>query len=187
MTNNKIYERLASLYSRLGISHPPGSAENGELLAYAAVLDDLNTYFEFCFKEMFADTATGLGLSLFCEMFRIDSTQTADEKRELIKLGLGSQYGEYKSDTIFAELEKLGDDFYILTDPFYAYAGGDIRDHYEVLPKLGRIIESYLPPSVSISYDGEGMDFDYWDSTPYLFKDYDNFKLCFDVIDKLGY
>lgn len=182
MTNKRIYERLSSLFDKLGIEHPAGSAENAELMAYCVGIDDVYKDFELYFSQLFADTASGLGLSLFCELFKIDSGLADSEKRTLIIQGLGRQYGDYIFGTMESAFEKLGG-FSVSCEHFLLTINGSVKDDPALLSKAGKIIENNLPPCTAAKFSGDGADFDYWDSTDFLFAEYDDLKLGFELLD----
>lgn len=183
--NNEIYDRLSSLYEKLGISHPNGSAENGELIAYCTAIYNLYKSFELYFEQMFADTSSGLGLSLFCELFKIDSSLSDSRKRELIRQGLAQQYGDYTNGDFEAEIDDLAAAMYVNAENFVITIDGSVEGDDTLLPRLGRIFENYLMPCTLISLNGDGFDFDHWDTTLYLFKDYDNINVNFQFLDEL--
>lgn len=185
MTNSGIYERMSSLYEKLGISYPDGSEEQGELMAYCTAIDALQNTFDSYFSQMFADTANGLGLSLFCEMLKIDSTLSDEEKRNLMKQGLAQQYGDYSCGTIEREIENLGSPFSVTSESFCITVNGSFSEDAGLLPRLGKIFENYLPPCTVAKCSGDGMNFDYWDSATYLWEDYDNLGLSYEVLDTL--
>lgn len=185
MMNEMIYKRLSNLYKKLGISHQEGSAERGELLAYSMAIDDLCGEYDSCFRQIFADTATGYGLSLFCEMFGIDSSLGDDEKRNLIAEGMSRIFGLSSLTDIGKAVEELGNDFSVSCKDFNMVISGTVDHSADVLTKLGKIIENYLPPCTVVKFCSDGLDFDNWDSSPYLFKNYDNFNLSFDILDTL--
>ncbi|MGN1202386.1 MAG: hypothetical protein ACI4RF_03765 [Eubacterium sp.] len=186
MTNNEIYKRLSGLFEKLGISFENGSREKGELMAYCTGIDSVQAELDLCFNQVFADTASGLGLSLFCELLSIDSSMDIDEKRRLIKQGLSQTYGDYIFGTMQQEIEKLGNGFSMTAEDFCLTIGGSVKGNFDSLFELGKILEKYLPPCTVAEFSGDGLDFDYWDSTPYLFEDYDNFNLSFEFLDTLN-
>ena len=185
MMNNRFYDRLSMLYEKLGISHSDGSSEKGELMAYCNEINALSSELESYFNQIYADIADGLGLSFFCELFKIDSHLNEHEKRQLIRKFLSSKYGDYTYGTMENEIEKLGDDFAMNAENFNVVINGSLNNNFDLLSRLGRIIENYLPPCTVAKFGGDGVDFDFWDSTPYLFEDYDNFNLSFDMLDTL--
>ncbi len=185
MMNEMIYKRLSNLYKKLGISHQESSAERGELLAYSMAIGDLYGTYDSCFRQIFADTATGYGLSMFCELFGIDSSLGDDEKRILIAEGMGRVFGLSSLTDMEKAVEELGDDFSVSCKDFNMVISGTIDHSADVLTRLGKIIENYLPPCTVVKFCSDGLDFDNWDSSPYLFKNYDNFNLSFDILDTL--
>ena len=144
--NETIYKRLSNLYEKLGLSHQEGSAERGELLAYSNAIGDLYGEYDSCFCQIFADTATGYGLSLFCELFGIDSSLGDDEKRILIAEGMGRVFGLSSLTDMEKAVEELGDDFSVSCKDFNMIISGTIDHSADVLTRLGKIIENYLPP-----------------------------------------
>lgn len=184
--NERIYKRLSELYEKLGISHPKGSSERGELLAFSHAIADLYGEYDSCFSQIFADTASGYGLSLFSEMFGVDSRLSDAEKRSLIEEGMGRVYGISSLTAMDKAVKKLGNDFSLSCEKFDMVINGSIEDSSDMLTKLGRIIENYLPPCTAVRFCSDGVDFDHWDASPYLFKQYDNFNLSFDILDTLG-
>lgn len=184
MMNNSL-DRLSALFAKLGISAPIGSEDKGELMAYCAGIEIVQREFENNFNQLFADTASGLGLSQLCELLKIDSTLSDSEKKVRIVKELSVQYGSYGYGDFEKELDKQCPMLTAAPLDFYITINGSVKDDYDQLAKLGRIFENYLPPCTVIGFSGNGLDFDYWDSAPYLFKDYDNFNLNFEFIDEL--
>lgn len=146
---------------------------------------DFGFKFASCFRQIFADTATEYGLSMFCEMFGIDSSLGYDEKRILIAEGMGRIFGLSSLTDIGKAVEELGNDFSVSCKEFNMVISGTIDHSADVLTRLGKIIENYLPPCTVVKFCSDGLDFDNWDSSPYLFKNYDNFNLSFDILDTL--
>lgn len=186
MTNNDIYERLSGLYEKLGLTVDDGSSEKGEILACCAGISLVKDDFEQSFLQLFPNTSFQRGLSLFCELMNIDSSLTDDEKKRLIKKGLSQCYGDYIYGIFKKEIEDLSAVFFIESQDFVLTLSGTVTEDYTLLSKIGRILNNYLPPCTVARLDGIGLEFDYWDSTPYLFEDYDNLSLSFDVLDTLN-
>lgn len=185
MMNNEIYTRLLALFEKLGLSAKKGTKENGELMAYCTAISIVHNELEVDFGQMLADTASGLGLSLFSELLGIDGSLSDEEKHKLIKEGLSQVYGDYVFGTMTSEVEGLADGFSMTADDFKITINGSIKGNADILARLGKILEKYLLPCTVIAFGGRGIDFDYWDSTPYLFEDYDNLNLSFNVLDTL--
>lgn len=185
MMNEIVYKRLSSLYEKLGIPCPNGSAEKGELAAYSVAIGNLYNEYDSYFSQIFADTSTGYGLSLFCEIFGIDSSLSDSEKRRLIAEGMSRIYGMSSLFDIEKAVKKLGGDFSVSCKKFNMVISGSIDNSSDVLTELGRIIENFLPPCTVVRFCADGIDFDNWDLLPYLFKNYDNFNLSFDMLDTL--
>lgn len=183
--NSEIYTRLLALFEKLGLTAENGTKEKGELLAYCTAISIVQSELESNFNQMLADTASGLGLSLFCELLGIDVSLSDDEKHKLIREGLSQKYGDYAFGTMTSEVEGLADGFSMTADDFIITINGSIKSDFDILARLGKILKKYLLPCTVISFGGGGIDFDYWDSTPYLFEDYDNLNLSFDVLDTL--
>lgn len=148
-------------------------------------IGDLYGEYDSCFRQIFADTATEYGLSLFCEMFGIDSSLGDDEKRILIAEGMGRIFGLSSLTDIGKAVEELGNDFSVSCKEFNMVISGTIDYSADVLTRLGKIIENYLPPCTVVKFCSDGLDFDSWDASPHLFKNYDNFNLSFDMLDTL--
>lgn len=183
--NNKSLERLTILFEKLGIPIESKSQDKGELMAYCAGIDMIRSAFESNFSQIFADTATGLGLSLFCELLKIDSSLDADEKRTQIARGLSRKYADYTYNEFTDEIDSISIDIGALVLDFYVNMNGTIQGDYSILAKMGRAFENYVPPCTVLSFCGNGLAFDYWDESPYLFEDYDNFNLNFQLLDEL--
>lgn len=183
--NDEIYLRLSALFEKLGVSAGDGTSEKGELMAYCTAISALQNRLDLIFSQIFADTASGIGLSLFCELLGIDGSLSDSEKHRLTKEGLSQRYGDYVFGTMTDEIEGLAKGFSMTVDNFRITIRGSIKGNIGILSALGKILEKYLLPCTVVSFGGNGMDFDYWDSSPYLFEDYDNLKLSFDVLDTL--
>ncbi len=183
--NDEIYARLSALFEKLGLTAEKGTEDKGELLAYCTALSAAQDDLEINFGQMLADTASALGLSLFCELLGIDGSLSDDEKHRLIIEGFSQRYGDYAFGTMTDEIEGLAEGFSMTADDFMLSINGSIRNNIYILAQLGKILEKYLLPCTVVTFGGDGMNFDYWDSTPYLFEDYDNLNLSFDVLDTL--
>lgn len=182
---NNSYDRLRLLFEKLGLSTQNGCDDSGELMAYCAGIEMVQSDFEDSFNQLFADTASGLGLSQLCELLRINSSLSDDEKREQISQGLSRKYGDYNFAEFENEISKQCPMLTLVLMNFYITINGSVKDDYDNLFKLGRIFENYLMPCTVAGFSGDGLNFDYWDSTPYLFKDYDNFNLNFEFLEEL--
>lgn len=184
--NNKSYDRMSILFEKLAISLDEGSCDKAELMAYCAGLDIVRDAMEDCFNQIFIDTASGIGLSLFCEMFKIDSQLSSEEKKALIKAGMSQKFGHYTSGDFNKAIDEISTELSLLAENFKITINATLEDDYRLLSKLGRVFENYVPPCTVVGFDSDGMDFDYWDSSPYLFEDYDNFNLNFQLYDGLN-
>ncbi|MDE5984268.1 MAG: hypothetical protein K2H13_03335 [Eubacterium sp.] len=182
---NESYERLAVLFEQLGISAVSGSEDKGELMAYRAGIELVQNELEDGFNQLFVDTAFGIGLSQLCEMFKIDGMLSDEEKKLQIAEGFAEIYGNYVCGDFEKELDKQCPMLSAVPLDFYITINGSVKNDYDQLAKLGRILENYMPPCTVVEFGGNGFNFDYWDSTPYLFEDYDNFNLNFELLDEL--
>lgn len=183
MTDIKIYERLSSLFEKLNIDHPSASAENAELMAYSEAIDDIKNDFEKYFLMIFPDTATDEGLSLYCELLGIDSDASPQDKTALIKQRLSRLYGDYTFNEMTDQIENLSDSLSVSCDDFTLTINGGINADANLLSALGRILENYVPPCTVVKFASDGADFDFWDSTDFMFENYDESRLTFDLAD----
>lgn len=181
------YNRLSQLWKKLGFPVDKSLADKAEVMAYCKGLEMIENYFDELFLQLFAQTSDGVALSYYCQMLGIDGSLPADEKKRLIKEKLNQQFGDYT----YSEFEKIISDIdpelRVVINDFVGFTTiyGSCKGKYDIFPRLTNAIENYIPPCSEVSFTGEGFDFDYWDSTPYLFENFDNLKFSFDFMETL--
>ncbi len=186
MTNNEMFGRLCRLFEMLGANLEKESADTAEIRAYCAGMDMiLQDYKDKC-AQINIDSAYGTGLSLYCGLFRIDSTLNDTVKKEKIKEGLQRVYGNYSPGEFDAALKAIDSGISVSSSKFNLTISGSALKNGKNLKRVAQVLEDYVPPCTFVSFDGFGADFDFWDSTQYLFEDYDNMNMAFQLLDTLN-
>lgn len=178
-----ILKRITQLAEILSIDITPCGKELAELKGYAAGIEMIFADMAALEEQVFPLTATGNALSLICNQFNIDSNLADEDKYQLINNGFKYVFGDYVKGAMTDEFKKYdiecsGSDGNIIlsTSSF---------KNSRVIENMGRIFRNYLLPSSEVILDGNGIDFDFWDNTPYLFDDYDRLDIPFYILDKL--
>lgn len=185
MNNEQIYERLSALYDRLSIDHPAGSQENAELKAFCSGISVLQEQFDEYIKQIFPDTADGLGLAYYCELLGVDYSLTDEEKREEIIYRLSEDYRRLNCNLFKEQIEQLDEGFSYSCSYFTITIDGSISGKEHLLKKINTIIETFAPPCTLVKFAGDGADFDYWDSLDDFFENYDSMELRFELLDTI--
>ena len=186
MTNNKIFDRLCRLFEMLGANLEKESADTAEIRAYCAGMDMiLQDYKDKC-AQINIDTAYDIGLSLYCGLFRIDSSLDDAVKKAKIKEGLQYVYGDYSPGEFDDALKAIDSGIAVSSNNFNLNISGSALRNSKNLKRVAQVLEDYVPPCTFVSFDGFGADFDYWDSSQYLFEDYDNMNMAFQLLDTLN-
>ena len=178
-----ILKRIIQLAEMLSIDITPNSKELAELKGYAAGLELIFKDMAMIENQVFPLTATGNALSFICNQFNIDGNLADEDKYQLINSGFKYVFGDYVKGAMADEFKKYdiecsgSDGKIILIASSYK--------NNKVIENMGRIFRNYLSPSSEVILDGNGIDFDFWDSTPYLFDDYDRLDIPFYILDKL--
>lgn len=170
----------------LGANLEKESSDTAEIMAYCAGIDlILQDYKDKC-TQINIDTSHGTGLSLYCGLFRIDSTLNEVAKKAKIKEGLQRVYGDYSPGEFDAALKAIDSDIAASSNNFNLYISGSALKDNKNLKYVAKVLEDYVPPCTFVSFDGFGADFDYWDATQYLFEDYDKMNMAFQLLDTLN-
>ena len=185
MNNEQIYERLSSLYDKLNIDHPAGSQENAQLKAFSSGISFLQEQFDEYFKQIFPDTAEGLGLAYYCELLDVDYSLEEQERRDEIIYRLSEDYRKLDCSLLKEQIEGVGEGFSYSCNNFAITIDGSISGKEYLLKKINSIIERFISPFTVVNFAGDGADFDYWDSLDYFFEDYDSLGLRFELLDTL--
>lgn len=186
MMNN--YERLSSLWQKLGLALDDRSQNKAEVRAYCAGIELIRKYFDDIFSQLFVETSSGVALSYYCEMLGVDGALPEEEKKRLIIERLNRKAGDYEHGELEKVVSAIDPGLRVVINDFVGFTTiyGSCKGNYDILPELAGLIENYIPPCTEVSFSGEGFDFDYWDSTPYLFEDFDNFRLPFYFIETVN-
>lgn len=181
-----IFDRLFKLFQMLGADLGDNTGDSAELSAYASGLSLILNQFEEVIREIDVNTATGLGLSLFCEMTGVDGNLDETEKRQNIQKRLSQEYGDYKLNDIYIALADISYELTIMTSRFkFNFNLNEFGTDFD-LKELAGVINEFVPPCTVAGFLGDGATFNKWDATDYLFEDYDNLKLPFKILDELG-
>lgn len=180
-----IEKRVFSLAKILNKDIEPAAESAGVLKAWCAGLCMIEKDFDYIFSQMSPEQTSGTALGLMCNLFNIESDLPEDEKRTLIKKGFRRVYGEYESGEFKSALEKYNMKAAVIISRMTVKSiTGSIKDNSGI-SALGKILKNYLPPGVTAVFNGWGLNFDYWDSTEYLFEDYDNLDFTFNMLETL--
>lgn len=184
MTND-VYKRLSALFEMLGSDLDDNSTDKAELMAYVSGIELIRSSYDDIERGINVYTASGLALSLFCELFAIDGSLSDDEKREAIVKGLSMPFGTFFSN----ELKDATDEFehllYWVNTPFYYEVSFDAKTEGDIV-KLAKMRNELIPSCSLIYVDIFCADFDFWDNSYFLFADYDNLKISFDMLDQFN-
>lgn len=182
------YQRLASLWEKLGLSLDTASPNKAEVKAYCAGIELVEKYFEYIFSQIFFESSENIALSYYCEMLGIDGSLPEQEKKRLIALRLKERPGDYEAGELERAVKAIDSTIDVTVGDFIGYTSfyGSCKGKHHILPRLADLIENYIPVCTDVSFGGGGFDFNYWDSTPYLFNDFDNFCLSFYFIETLN-
>lgn len=178
-----ILNRIIQLAELLGVDTAPSSKEMAELKGYAAGLDLVFNDMAVLEQQVFPLTATDKALSFICNQFNIDGNLADEDKYQLISDGFQQVFGDYISGSMAGEFKKYNIECSGSDGKIFLKASS--YKSSRVLDNMGNIFRSYLSPSSEVVLDGDGIDFDFWDSTSYLFDDYDRLDIPFYVLDKL--
>ena len=178
-----ILNRITRLAEMLSIDITPCSTELAELKGYAAGLEMIFDDMAVLEKQVFPLTASGSALSFICNQFNIDGNLADEDKYRFIDSGFKYVFGDYVNGAMADAFKKYnvecsGSDGKIIL------CASSYKDS-KVIENMGRIFRNYLSPASEVVPDGDGIDFDFWDSTPYLFDDYDRLDIPFYILDKL--
>lgn len=183
--NSDEFNRLRVLYNRLGISAEEGTVDCAELEAICTGINLVKREYDLYFNEIFPDSAQSQGLSLYCEMLNIDGRLGLEKKRELIKAGLSEIYGKYTAGELERVAKESIGEVRIVSLIFMMTMSVSVLNQFHLLPKISRIVQNYLAPCTELDFGGDGLSFDIWDSTPFMFEDYDKLKLSFSMLESL--
>ncbi len=183
--NSDEFNRLRTLYNSLGINAEEGTDDYAELEAICAGIDLVKEEYDLYFNEIFPDSANAQGLSLYCEMLNIDGKLGIEDKRKLVKDGLSEVFGKYTDGELKRVVNESIGNVNISSTIFLMHFSVSVLNKFHLLPKISRIIQNYLSPCVELIFDGDGFSFDIWDSTPFMFEDYDKLKLSFRMLESL--
>lgn len=179
------YKRLSALTESLGLRLDSGSALKGEILGYCIGIESVKSFFDMIFQETDIEKASGTGLSIYADMCNVDDALSIEEKRGEIITRLSGQFGAYPSADFASALKKLEPGLSYSSTAYSMTISSVTSENADILKALGNLIEEYVPPYVIVSLDGDGCTFDYWDSTPFVFEDYDRLNCPFSVLDTI--
>lgn len=180
-----IKNRLTSLFEMLGADMTENSEDSAETAAYAKGIECVVNSFDTWAKEMDVNNASSLGLSLYCEMTGVDSTLEETEKRKQVAERLAQVYGDYKLNDIYYALADISPELTVGTSRFKMTFNLCRFEKDFDLKKLSKVINEMVPPCTAVVFLGDGATFDRWDATSFLFQDYDNIDLSFDLLEQM--
>lgn len=182
---NDISKRLFALFEMLGADTQSNSLDSAELTAYVKGIELVLNSFNSAVKEMNVNKATALGLSLYCEMTGVDGALDTEEKRKQVIERLGQIYGDYKLNDIYYALADISPELTVGTSKFEMIFNLNRFEKDFDLKKLAKVINETIPPCTKAGFLGDGATFDRWDSTAFLFQDYDNIDLPFYLLEQM--
>lgn len=184
MTND-IKIRLSALIEMLGGDMSENSADRAETEAYVRGIECVLNSFDQSAKEIDINKASSVGLSLYCEMTGVDSTLEEEEKRKQVTERLSQVYGDYKLNDIYYALADISPELTVGTSRFKMIFNLCRFEKDFDLKKLSKVINEMVPPCTVVGFLGDGATFDRWDATSFLFQDYDNIDLPFDLLEQM--
>jgi len=179
------YKRLSALTEKLGLKPDEAGALNGELLGYSAGIELVKSFFDMILREINVEESTGTGLDIYAGICNIDKNLSPEEKRNEIIKRLSEHFGSYSVKDFEKELQKISPDVSYTSAQYSVMIHSVMSENIDRLKILGDAIEGYIAPYVKVSLDGEGCTFDYWDSTPFTFGDFENMNCPFSVLDTI--
>lgn len=183
--NNKIYERLSSLFKELGISLESGSAQRAELLGYCAGLSLADEEMNKICSNTFLDTADKAGIARFLSMTGQSAGETDEESKKIIMNALSYGKGLMPLSELEAAVRAV--------DPMAQY---EIRDgvfilkygsgiDYEALEKIKTFARNYAPACYRLELGGNGFEWDFWDDFDLAWYEIDELALPFSAFETL--
>ncbi len=179
------YKRLSALTEKLGLKPNEAGALNGELLGYSAGIELVKSFFDMVLREINVEKSTGIGLDIYAGICNINKNLSPEEKRSEIIKRLSECFGSYSVKDFEKELRKISPDIFYTSAQYNVIIHSVTSESIDRLKILGDAIEGYIAPYVKVSLDGEGCTFDYWDSTPFAFGDFENINCPFSVLDTI--
>lgn len=161
-----------------------GSYTMAEMKAYAAGLGLAAEALEGVFKNLFVDSASGLGLAMFLSMVGEKPAATPEGSRQRI-IDSVSQPREIISKSAFDE--SVSD----LFGTTYTVFGNVLVFHFRfifsriTLDMLSKLIADIVPCTSIVSTDGKGQSFGAWGNLNLRWYELDGFEIPFYALDTL--
>lgn len=180
---NDTETRILKLAKLIGISTEEKSRELAELKGYIQGLKLIADDLKQTALQLSPDTAQGTALSLFCDLTGVDYTLSDSEKREQIKKGFLPDGIDYVNGEFEEKLEKAHFSARLSagTLTFSAMAEQTAEDY----KRLAEIMKNYTSPNLYITFDGDGMTFEKWGKTDFMFDEFDNLNFPFSMLDTI--
>ena len=180
---NDVEKRIIKLADLISIATEDNSRELAELKGYAEGIKLILSDLEKTALQLSPETAEDMALGLFCDMMGIDYTLSDSEKRELIKKGFlmdGIHYanGEFEEKLAAAHFNaQLSAGTLTLSNAAEPTA--------EDFKKLAEIMKNYASPNLFITFEGDGITFEKWDTFDFMFDEYDKLNYPFSMLDTI--
>lgn len=182
--NNEIYSRLENLMKCLHMSVEQGAYTRAEMKAYAAGIALAQEKMESVFKNLFIDSATDQGLSMFLSMIGENPSETQEASRQKI-IDTVSSNKEIFSLSEFNEIvSSYGDITYDVYGNVVEFSFG-IPFGREMLEILAKLASDIVPCTSIVCADGKGRSFKELEALALRWYEIDGFGLSFYALETL--
>ncbi|MGN0522381.1 MAG: hypothetical protein ACI4IQ_07070 [Eubacterium sp.] len=183
-TDNSIEKRITDMYNALGYNTQDPFI-SAEIAAYSKGLNMIEEKILYAAAEMNPYTAENEGLEYFCELMSVDPALSSQERIDAMIKKITTQYGDYG----FGEMKNVFRTYtskvqMSMKEKTITFQNLD-SECFDLLPKIGNLIETYVLPPITVFSTGNGCTFEMWDSTPYCFEDYDSFNCPFSLLETI--
>lgn len=179
-----IYDRIEQLVRLLGFEVKSHSALSATLKGYAAGLEMIMEDMKSLEKELVPANVTGLAFSLLCNLFRIDTDLSENEKREMITERFRERFGDYTKGSIVDALAAYNIDSVFVIGKAILIRDS-ICDSTNLIEKFSKMLAQYQSPSTYVVFSNNKLDFDCWEAKQFSFSKYDSLNLPFYILDQL--
>lgn len=184
--NDTVFGRISKLFSQLGINMTSGSEDTGEVRAYAAGFELVNTAFDNIFKNIYVQTADDTGLRMFLSL--IDEKPQEDIEESRMKV-----MNRFMRDGAFLDYYEFEEQFnQISPDADFMLSGNFILISDFVKPvtpenliRAGRFLKKYAPALSFVYLTGSGLSYESFDSLEMRWFELDEVNMPFHLLDGL--
>lgn len=183
--NSEIFKRLEGLMKSLMLSVEAGSYTRSEMKAYAAGLELAAQRLKSVFNDIFVDTASNYGLSMFLNLIGEKPADLPEESRELITRAVSAQKRIFKRSEYDEILASFGQaDCKILGSELRVDFSGELSR--QMLETLSLLRNKYLPCITELNPIGNnGQPFSKWDSLGLRWFELDGLNIDWFAMGKL--